>query len=482
MVLDIVQLAVVLAVALLIVIPLGMYMAAVFMGHRTWLDPVLDPVDNVIYRLGGVDRQGMHWQNYIKAMMITNGVMMVIVFVVLETQQWLPLNPDGQGPINPWLAFCQAISFVTNTDWQNYGGENTFSYLSQMFGLIFPMFTSAATGLACGVAFIRGLAGSEDLGNFYVDLTRAITRIMMPIALVFGVLFVAAGVPATFNGAETVSTLNGPLAPAPIASPAPAAAASTAPSTSVEPTPVPTPSATSQGQQVISRGPVAALSSIKHLGTNGGGWFNANSAHPFENPTPLTNALEFLLMGWIPIAIIFMLGEMINHRRQAYTFFAVMGGLFIMFLAIEYLAEAGGNPELTNLGLGGNQGAMSMEGKEVRFGLAQTSLFVTATTAFTTGTVDAMHESLTPMGSFVAFCQMFLQMVFGGKGVGFITLIIFTAIAVFVTGLMVGRTPEFLGKKIESHEVKLASLAFLIHPVLILGLTSISLVGAFDLS
>jgi K+-transporting ATPase ATPase A chain len=467
--LDIVQMVIVLALLCLLAFPMGRYMAAVFTGGRTWLDPVLNPVDNAIYRLGGVRQEPMTWWPYARAMLITNLVMGLMIFAVLMLQQNLPLNPDGIGPMGVWLAFCQAASFITNTDWQNYGGENTFSYASQMFGLIFPMFTSAATGLACGVAFIRGLGGSTNLGNFYVDLTRIITRIMLPISLAFAIVFIAMGVPQTFDGAQAVNTLNGPLA-TPVATATPAPTGTPAPNAT--PTPVTTPSATSQGQQSITRGVVASLISIKHLGTNGGGWFNANSAHPFENPTALTNVLEFLMMGLIPTSIVITFGIMVNRRKQALTFFAVMAAFFLVFLAIAYVGEANGNPLLLAQGLNPAQG--NLEGHEVRFGQAQTALFVTGTTAFATGTVDAMHDSLVPLSSVTPISQMLLNMIFGGKGVGFINLIIYAALGVFLTGLMVGRTPEFLGKKIEAFEVKLAALAFLMHPLLILGFMAIT--------
>ncbi|HVA25167.1 MAG TPA: potassium-transporting ATPase subunit KdpA [Chloroflexota bacterium] len=483
MAIDILQMVIMLVLAFLIMIPLGRYMAAVFMNKHTFLDRALNPVDNAIYRVCGVKRdEGMRWPGYIKALLLTNLAMWILIFAVMELQHepWFAgLNPDGQGPINPFLAFMQASSFITNTDWQNYGGESTFSYMSQMFGLIFPMFTSAATGLACGVAFIRGIGGSVNLGNFYVDLTRGITRIMLPISLVLGIAFVGFGIPATFDGAQAATTLNGPLTPA---SPAPAAspAASATPAPNATPTPATTPSATSQGQQIITRGPVAALASIKHLGTNGGGWFNANSAHPFENPSPITNVLEFLLMAAIPMSIIYMLGIMLDKKKQAWVFFWVLAAFFVAFLAVDYVNENAGNPLLTNLGVSAAQG--NMEGKEVRFGQAQTAVFTEATTAFTTGTVDAMHDSMTPGGSVTPFSNMFLNMVFGGKGVGFINLFIFAVLGVFMTGLMVGRTPELLGKKIEVHEVKLASLAFLMHPLLILGFMALTFALQLDLS
>jgi potassium-transporting ATPase potassium-binding subunit len=473
---DILQILIVLVVLSLLVKPVGTYMAAVFTGKKTVLDRVFDPVDNAIYKISGVNStEHQRWPAYVKAMLITNFAMFAVLFVILEVQQLLPLNPDGIASVSPWLAFNTAISFITNTNWQNYGGENTLTYFSQMFAIIFPQFTSAATGLACGIAFIRGLSGSTALGNFYVDLTRAITRIMLPISFVAAVAFVGLGVPATFQGALTVNTLNGPLTP-------PAAAVSTDQSTAptVDDTSATPPSATSQGQQVITRGPVAALAAIKHLGTNGGGWFNTNSAHPFENPNPISNILETILMALLPMGVIYTLGIMTNRIKQAWTFFWVMSGFFLVFLTIAFVGESQGNPLLTALGLNPAQG--NLEGHELRFGQGLTALFVTATTAFTTGTVDAMHDSLTPLASITPLSQMMLNMIFGGKGVGFINLVIFAILGVFLTGLMVGRTPEFLGKKIEAYEVKLAAAAFLMHPMLILFFAAATLGFGIDLS
>ncbi len=469
---DILQMLIVLVILLLLVRPVGTYMAAVFTRKPTRLDRVFDPIDSGIYRLSGVNPdENQRWPAYVKAMLITNFAMWAILFVILEVQQLLPLNPNGQGPVNPWLAFNTSLSFITNTNWQNYGGENTLSYFSQMFAIIFPQFTSAATGLACGIAFIRGLGGSVGLGNFYVDMTRAITRIMLPISFVAALAFVALGVPATFDGSLTVNTLNGALT-APVAT--------TVTDQSAAPADVKPPSATSQGQQVITRGPVAALTSIKHLGTNGGGWFNANSAHPFENRNPISNVLENVLMALLPMGLIVALGIMINRMKQAWTFFWVMGGFFLVFLAIAFIGETQGNPLLTALGLNPAQG--NLEGHELRFGQGLTAMFVTSTTAFTTGTIDAMHDSLTPLASITPLSQMLLNMVFGGKGVGFINLVIFAILGVFLTGLMVGRTPEFLGKKIESYEVKLAASAFLIHPMLILFFMAATFAFGLDLA
>ncbi len=470
---DILQVAIVLVLLLVLVKPAGLYMAAVFTGKRTWLDPVLNPIEKVIYKVSGVDpSEHQRWPAYVKAMLLTNLVMFAMLIVVYVLQGGLPLNPDGLGPVAPWLAINTAMSFITNTNWQNYAGENTLSYFSQMFAIIFPQFTSAATGLACGIAFIRGLGGSTNFGNFYVDLTRAITRIMLPIAFVAAIVFVALGVPATFEGALQVNTLNGPLA-----SQAVTTSDQSEPSSTTDATP---PTQTAQGEQTITRGPVAALESIKHVGTNGGGWFNTNSAHPFENPNAITNILEIVLMALLPMGLIYTFGVMVNRQKQAATFFWVMSGFFMVFLLIAYVGEIQGNPLLTSLGLDPSQG--NMEGHELRFGQGLTALFVTATTAFTTGTVDAMHDSLTPLASITPISQMLLNMVFGGKGVGLINLAIFAILGVFLTGLMVGRTPEFLGKKIEAHEVKLAAAAFLVHPMLILFFMAATFAFGLDLS
>jgi K+-transporting ATPase ATPase A chain len=472
MAIDILQWVIFWAVLLALVFPVGRYMAKVFTGGRTWFDPVMDPIDNFIYKLSGVDpAKQQRWPAYVKAMLITNGCMFLLIFLVLELQTVLPLNPDKQGFVDPWLAFNTTASFITNTNWQSYAGESTLSYFSQMFAIIFPMFTSAATGLACGVAFIRGLGGSVTMGNFYVDLTRAITRVMLPIALVAAIILVALGLPSTFAGTKTVNTLNGPLA---------SAAVSPAPQTSAATTSMPAPSATAQGQQNIALGLVAPLDSIKHAGTNGGGWFNANSSHPFENPNPITNMIENLLMALLPASLVYMLGIMLGRKKLAWMFFGVMAAFFLIFLVIAYVGEVQGNPLLASVGVDPAQG--NMEGKELRFGQGETALFVTSTTAFTTGSVDAMHDSLTPLASITPLSQMFLNMVFGGKGVGFINLIMFVILTVFLIGLMVGRTPEFLGKRIQTYEVKLASVSFLMHPLLILGFMAITLALQLDLS
>jgi K+-transporting ATPase ATPase A chain len=473
MVIDILQWVIFWGVLLALVFPVGSYMARVFTGGRTWFDPVMDPVDNFIYKLSGIDpKKQQRWPAYAMAMLIVNGFMFLLMFLVLEMQTVLPLNPDHLGFVDPWLAYNTVCSFITNTNWQSYAGESTLSYFSQMFAIIFPMFTSAATGLACGIAFIRGLGGSVNMGNFYVDLTRSITRIMLPIALVAGVILVVLGVPSTFSGTQTVNTLNGPLAPA--------AAAPAQPSAEATVTPAPAPTATSQGQQNIALGLVAPLVTIKHAGTNGGGWFNANSAHPFENPNPITNIIENLLMALLPASLLYTLGIMLGRKKQAWIFFGVMAAFFLIFLVVAYAGEIQGNPLLAKVGVDSAQG--NMEGKELRLGQGETALFVTSTTAFTTGSVDAMHDSLTPLASITPLSQMMLNMVFGGKGVGFINMIMFVILTVFLVGLMVGRTPEFLGKRIQVYEVKLASISFLMHPLLILGFMAITFALHLDLS
>jgi K+-transporting ATPase ATPase A chain len=346
----------------------------------------------------------------------------------------LPLNPDGIDNMPAAQAFNTAISFITNTNWQSYSGENALSYLSQMLAITFPMFTSAATGFAAAVAFIRGLIGRQDnLGNFYVDMVRSITRVFLPLSLIVALFLVFQGVPQTLQGAVDATTLEG-------------------------------------AKQTITRGLVASLESIKHIGTNGGGWFGTNAAHPFENPTPLTNLVHIVCMMLLPTALVYAFGQMVKNKRQGWVVFAAMGSIFIAMLIIVFAAEYRGVPALDALGVHGN-----MEGKEVRFGLSESALFTAATTAATTGTVNNMHESLTPMGGFVALAQMMLNNVFGGKGVGLLNGLMYLILSVFICGLMVGRTPEFLGKKIEGKEVKLASIALLVHPILILVPTALAL-------
>ncbi len=434
MFLNILQLVIILLIiGFGFVVPIGKYLVKIFTDEK---DTILE---RYTYRFLGINSQEqMTWQRYSQAIVLSNLVFVLLFYATQRLQDFLPLNPDKISPApTPELAFNTAVSFVTNTDWQNYGGETTLSYFNQMVMITCLMFTSSATGLGAGVAVIRGLSqnGINNLGNFWVDLTRAIYRLFLPVCFILSLVYVWQGIPQTLEPAAIASTLEGVT-------------------------------------QTIARGPVASLETIKNIGTNGGGFFSINSAHPFENPTPLTNTLEILSMLLIVPALTYTFGTMVKARRQGWVFFGVFAALFIGFLVTVFPAEQIGNPLLTQVGsdqtLSSLQSGGNFEGKEVRFGIAQTSLFVTATTAATTGSVDAMHDSLTPMGGFAALSEMLLNVVFGGKGVGLITLIMYAAVTVFLVGLMVGRTPEFLSKKIEAKEVKLVSLALLAHPFTIL--------------
>ncbi|MGG3466359.1 potassium-transporting ATPase subunit KdpA [Neobacillus pocheonensis] len=432
---GLIQVVVTLVIAILLVKPVGAYLVKVFDYEKTDLDRVFGPGERFIYRMIGVkDKETMGWKKYVFAMLLSNFIMMILLYIIFRIQKYLPLNPDKIDNMPPALAFNTAASFITNTNWQAYSGENSLSYFSQMIAITFPMFTAAATGFAVAIAFIRGLvARQNNLGNFYVDLVRAITRVFLPLSFLVALFLVFQGVPQTLHGSVNATTLEG-------------------------------------AKQTITRGPVAALESIKHIGTNGGGYFGTNSAHPFENPTPLSNLMEILSMLLLPTALVYAFGLMIKNRRQGWSVFAAMGIMFLMFLAVVFIAEYKGTPALNALGVHGN-----MEGKEVRFGLSESALFTATTTAVTTGTVNNMHDSLTPIGGLVPLGEMMLNNVFGGKGVGLLNGLLYVILSVFICGLMVGRTPEFLGKKIESKEVKLASIAILIHPVLILVPTAIAL-------
>ncbi|MHA7583654.1 potassium-transporting ATPase subunit KdpA [Paenibacillus vandeheii] len=429
------QVAVTLLIIILLVKPVGSYLVKVFDGKRTGLDRIFGGPERLLYRLMGVkENESMGWKKYLSAVLLSNFVMLLLMFLVLRLQQYLPLNPDGIANMPAAQAFNTAVSFMTNTNWQSYTGENALSYLSQMLAVTFPMFTSAATGFAVAIAFIRGLVGRRDgLGNFYVDMVRSITRIFLPLSFIVALFLVFQGVPQTLAGAVNATTLEG-------------------------------------AQQTISRGLVASLESIKHLGTNGGGWFGTNAAHPFENPTALSNLVYIVCMMLLPTSLVYAFGIMVNNRRQGWALFAAMSFLFLIMLTTVFVSEYRGVPALEAVGIQGN-----MEGKEVRFGISESALFTAVTTAATTGSVNNMHESLTPLGGMVALAEMMLNNVFGGKGVGLLNGLLYVILAVFICGLMVGRTPEFLGKKIEGKEVKLASIALLIHPLIILGPTALAL-------
>lgn len=432
-----IQILTVIALILLIGIPIGGYMYRVFTGQRSWLEIVYAPVERVLYRLVGINPAvEMDWKAYIKSLLLVNFVMMLFVYLIFRLMGNLPLNPD-RIPSMPWaLAFNTAASFITNTNWQNYAGESAMTYLGQMLAITFLQFTSAATGLAAAIAFVRGLVNnrSSNLGNFWVDYVKVHTRVFLPFATVLAIVLVGLGLPQTLYGAQVAHTLQG-------------------------------------AAQTISRGPVASLEAIKQLGTNGGGFFNANSAHPFENPSAFTNVLEIIAMGVFPTALIATFGKFLRNRKMATVLYVFLTGMLVVGAFLVYGAESAGNPILSHaLGITGP----NMEGKEVRFGLPLTSLFVAATTAYTTGAVNAMHDSLTALGSTVPFVFMWFNLVFGGKGVGLLNVIMFLFITVFLSGLMVGRTPEIFGKKIEAREIKLATIAMLVHPFVILVPTAIA--------
>jgi K+-transporting ATPase ATPase A chain len=387
---SVLQISLTLLIGALVSISVGRYLARVVADRKTILDPLCDPIDNLIYLLIGkqVCAKPMNWKAYTVHMLATNLFMAVIIYLVLVLQDRLPLNPLHFAGVEPLLAFNTAISFITNTDWQAYGGETTLSILSQMAAITFPMFTSAATGFVIAMAFIRAFtikSGGADLGNFYRDLVRFTTRVLMPAAFVLAILLIQQGEPQTLDATVTARTLQG-------------------------------------AEQTIALGPVASLETIKHLGTNGGGFFNANAAHPFENPTPITNLVQTLLMIILPASIVLCFGEMIGNRRQGYVLYGVMGALLLVFLPITIASEQAGAPTFVYAGIETtptlDQPGGDMEGKEVRFGIAQSGLFATVTTSFTTGSVNAMHDSFTPLGSLALFVGMMLQCIYGGKGVG----------------------------------------------------------------
>lgn len=432
------QFALLLTLMTAFVIPVGQWLYGVLTGERHTTP------ERLTYRLLGVDPgEAMDWRRYGLTLVVSNLVMLLLGYLLLRLQGWLPWNPAGLQAQAPDLAWNTVVSFVTNTNWQAYSGEQSLSYFSQMAVITTLMFTSAATGFAAAAAFMRGLAGhsGHNLGNFWVDLTRIIYRIFLPLSFLLALVLVWQGVPQTLGSYVNATTLEG-------------------------------------ATQRIALGPVATLESIKHLGTNGGGFFAMNAAHPFENPTPLTNALHILSMLLLPSALTYTFGRMLRNSKQGWVIFGSMLVMFVGFLATVYHFEQVGNPILTHLGadqtLSATQAGGNMEGKEVRFGIAQTALFATTTTAATTGSVDSMHDSYTGLGGLVPMVQMMLNNVFGGKGVGFINFVQYLVLGVFIAGLMVGRTPEFLGKKIESREVKLTLLAVLAHPLSILGFTALA--------
>jgi potassium-transporting ATPase potassium-binding subunit len=440
------QIALYVGVLLLCVKPLGLYMARVFNGERTFLDPVMRPVERFIYAVSGVDpRQEQHWTTYTAAMLLFSLASFVLLYALQRLQHVLPLNPQGFAPPSPDSAFNTAVSFTSNTNWQSYAGESTMSYLSQMAGLTVQNFVSAAVGIILAVALIRGFArrSAQTVGNFWVDLVRTTLRILLPLSFIMALVLVWQGVPQNLQPYIDATTVEG-------------------------------------GSQTIAQGPVASQLAIKQLGTNGGGFFNANSSHPYENPTPLSNFLEMLAIFVIGAALTYTFGQMIGDTRQGWALFGAMMTVFLMGLVVAYWAESAGNPAFDRLGIQtaatATQGGGNMEGKEVRFGIANSTLWATATTDASNGSVNSMHDSYTPLGGLVPLFNIQLgEVIVGGVGSGLYGMLLFAIVAVFIAGLMVGRTPEYLGKKIEAKEVKMSVLALiLILPLGILGFTALA--------
>ena len=453
---------------LIIVIPVGVYLYHVAAGKRTLADPVFNRIDGAIYKISGINpNQGMNWKKYALCLLGTNAIMILIGYIILRIQSIGLFNPNGIGAMEETLSFNTIISFMTNTNLQHYSGESGLSYLSQMLVITFMMFVSAASGYAACIAFIRGLAGKtkDNVGNFFVDLVRITTRVLIPFSIVGGLLLVWQGVPQNFSGNVVVDTIEG-------------------------------------AKQIIAMGPVAALEIIKHLGTNGGGFLGANSSTPIENPTIISNLIELYSMMILPGACVITFGKMVRDRKKAQqaengelaeattlrtrrsftawmygregrSIFAAMGIIFLIGLGVCFWSESQGNPALQEIGVSQSMG--SMEGKEVRFGIAQSAMFTTTTTSFTTGTVNNMHDTLTPLGGMIPLLHMMLNVVFGGKGVGLMNMIMYAILAVFICGLMIGRTPEYLGKKIEGREMKLTALCIIIHPFLILSFSALAI-------
>jgi len=462
------QIGVFFAVVLLITKPLGLFMARVFSGEKTLLDFLLRPVERLIYRLTGVDEtREMKWSEYAISMLLFSGVSMVLLYLIERTQKWLAFNPQKFGNLEPGLAFGTAASFTTNTNWQAYSGESTMSYLTQMAGLAYHNFASAAVGIALAVAVIRGIARKETdkLGNFWVDTTRALLWVLLPLCVVGSLFLVSQGV---------VQNLK-PYAKASLIEPYSAQVTGADGKTSTQ----------QVTQQTIPLGPVASQEVIKEFGTNGGGFFNANSAHPFENPTPLANFFEMLLIFAIPAGLTYTLGRMAGSQRHGWALFGAMAILFFAGCATAYWAEAKGNPLLASVDQRASafQSGGNMEGKEVRFGIADSALFATATTDASCGAVNSAHDSYTPLGGMMPLINIMLgEVVFGGVGAGLYGIVVFVILAVFIAGLMVGRTPEYLGKKVESYDVKMAMLAVLVLTLTILGFSAIAVVKPFGAS
>ena len=430
---------------LLITKPLGLYMYKIFNGERTWLSPVVVPIEHFFYRLCGINPEGeQKWWEYVIAMLVFSVAGMLLTYLILRTQQWLPFNPQGLPNVEPQLAFNTAASFTTNTNWQNYAGEITMSYFSQMVALVFHQFASAATGIALAVALVRGLArrSARTLGNFWVDFTRAILYLLLPISIVGALIYVSQGMIQNLSPYTVLHTLDGQT-------------------------------------QTIAQGPVASLEIIKNLGTNGGGFFNTNSAHPFENPSAFTNLLIMLSVFSIPAGMFYMFGKWVGNTKQGWVLWVASAIIFLIGVSVVLTSEQVGNPLLTSVGanqvVSDTQAGGNMVGKEVRYGITESAMFATMTTDTSCGCVNSFHDSYTPLGGLVLIADIALgEVVFGGVGAGLLGMLMFAIIAVFIAGLMVGRTPEYLGKKIERKEIMMAALALLILPASVLGFSAVA--------
>jgi K+-transporting ATPase ATPase A chain len=456
------------AAVLLLTKPIGVFLYRVFERKKTFLDFALRPIEKLIYRVSGVnEEQEMGWMGYVAAKLLFSAVSLLLLYLIMRTQQWLPWNPQKFTNVAPDLAWNTAVSFTTNTNWQSYSGESTMSYLTQMAGLAYHNFISAAAGIALAVAFIRGIARRESktIGNFWVDTTRALLWVLLPLCLVVALFFVSQGMIQNLRPYTTANVM--------------------------EPQSVDTKNADGSvkhdtvSTQTIAQGPVASQEVIKMYGTNGGGFFGANSTHPFENPTPLTNFVQMLLIFAIPAGLTYMLGRMTGSQRHGWAVWSAMAALFLAGVVVVYSAEARGNPLLhgVNTRSSDTQPGGNMEGKEVRFGIANSALFTTITTDASCGAVNNQHDSLTPLGGMVPLINIMLgEVIFGGVGAGLYGMLVFVVLAVFIAGLMVGRTPEYLGKKIESYDVKMAMLAILITSMTILIFSAVAVVSKFGTS
>jgi K+-transporting ATPase ATPase A chain len=462
------QIGLYLLILLAITKPMGVFMARVFAGEKTFLDPALRPLERLLYRLIGVDeKREMDWKEYTIAMLLFSGVSMLLLYLIERVQQWLPWNPQHMPKLATDLAFNTAASFTTNTNWQNYAGESTMSYFTQMAGLAYHNFASAAVGIVIAIAVVRGIARRESktIGNFWVDMTRCFLWVLAPASLLIALVFVSQGMIQNLKPYDTAKLLN------------PQTVQTTGADGKITTQTV--------TDQVIAQGPFASQEAIKEFGTNGGGPLNANSAHPFENPTPFTNFLQLLLIFAIPAGLTYTLGRMTGSQKHGWAVWAAMALLFMAGVLIAYNAEAKGNPLLHGIDqkASATQSGGNMEGKEVRFGIANSALYATITTDASCGCVNSMHDSFTPIGGMVPLINIMLgEVVFGGVGAGLYGIIVFVILAVFIAGLMVGRTPEYLGKKIEAYDVKMAMLSVLIFCLSILVFSGIAVVNKFGTS